>query len=211
MRICLGKWGVNVGQTCIAPDYLLVEEDIVLKLVQKLSSLLFCLIPNIPWFFVHYKDSSLNSFWYLLSLFSLKRMEFLGISGFWHPRTRMPKWEKKTPTLSNKIPSDILIIQLSFHSLVQNSGWDYEGYNCAIFRGGSKHLCWHWPDCEWIPFPTAESAFRWSKDSRKNCLWWPMRQEVPVSAFNAKSLDYVLCHLDISRFMKSLCHKIIHH
>ncbi len=48
MRICLGKWGVNVGQTCIAPDYLLVEEDIVLKLVQKLSSLLFCLIPNIP-------------------------------------------------------------------------------------------------------------------------------------------------------------------
>ncbi len=38
MRICLGKWGVNVGQTCIAPDYLLVEEDIVLKLVQKLSS-----------------------------------------------------------------------------------------------------------------------------------------------------------------------------
>ncbi len=79
-----------------------------------------------------------------------------------------------------------------FHSLAQNSGWDYKGYNCAIFWGGSKHLCWHWPDCEWIPFPTAERAFRRSKDSRKNCLWWPMRQEVPVSVPSMpKSLDYV--------------------
>jgi aldehyde dehydrogenase (NAD+) len=38
MRICLGKWGVNVGQTCISPDYLLVEEDIVSKLVETIKA-----------------------------------------------------------------------------------------------------------------------------------------------------------------------------
>lgn len=32
-RICVGKWGSNNGQACIAPDYILVEENIASKLV----------------------------------------------------------------------------------------------------------------------------------------------------------------------------------
>jgi hypothetical protein len=32
-RICHGKWGFGDGQACIAPDYLLVQENIVPKLV----------------------------------------------------------------------------------------------------------------------------------------------------------------------------------
>jgi len=37
-RICHGKWGLNSGQTCIAPDYLLVQESIVPKLVETMKA-----------------------------------------------------------------------------------------------------------------------------------------------------------------------------
>lgn len=36
-RICHGKWGFGDGQACIAPDYLLVQENIVPKLVETLK------------------------------------------------------------------------------------------------------------------------------------------------------------------------------
>ncbi|MCO5583476.1 hypothetical protein L7F22_037387 [Adiantum nelumboides] len=39
-RIAFGKWGINLGQTCLAPDYILVEESSAQKLVNALTTTL---------------------------------------------------------------------------------------------------------------------------------------------------------------------------
>ena len=36
-RIASGKWGINSGQTCLAPDYLIVEKRNAQKLVSVFS------------------------------------------------------------------------------------------------------------------------------------------------------------------------------
>ncbi|KAH6554684.1 hypothetical protein KP509_1Z315200, partial [Ceratopteris richardii] len=36
-RIAAGKWGINCGQTCTAPDYILVQRDFAQKLIDALT------------------------------------------------------------------------------------------------------------------------------------------------------------------------------
>lgn len=39
-RIASGKWGINLGQTCLAPDYILVEKSCAQKLLNALTTAL---------------------------------------------------------------------------------------------------------------------------------------------------------------------------
>lgn len=39
-RIAAGKWGINCGQTCVAPDYILAEKDSAQKLIESVTRVL---------------------------------------------------------------------------------------------------------------------------------------------------------------------------